>query len=71
MYVVNVDESISPDKLYKTNGVVANWLIYQKHFSPLGKSKDGAWVFAKTELLLEVMEQIPFYLNITRMFDNL
>lgn len=68
MFIVNVDE-LPPEKLYKCNKTIANWLIKEKNFPLLGKSKDGSFVFSKTELLLEVLEGIPFYLNIKKIFS--
>lgn len=68
MYIINVDE-LPPEKLYKCNGLIANWLMKEKNFPLLGKSKDGSFVFSKTELLLEVLEGIPFYLNIKKIFS--
>lgn len=68
MYVLNVDD-LPQDKLYKCNKNVANWLTKEKNFPLLGKSKDGSFVFSKTELLLEVLEKLPFYLNIEKLFS--
>lgn len=67
MYIINVDD-LPQDKLFKCNGVVAKWLMKEKNFPLLGKSKDGSFVFSKTELLLEVLERIPFYIDIKRLF---
>lgn len=68
MFIVNVDD-LPQEKLFKTNGIIANWLMKEKNFPLLGKSKDGSFVFSKTELLLEVLEKIPFYLNIKKLFS--
>lgn len=68
MFVINVDE-LPEEKLYRCNGVVCQWLK-EKNFPVLGKSKKtGEFVFSKTELLLEVLETMPFYLRIGKMFS--
>lgn len=67
MYVTNVD-SLPQHKLYRCNGVVAAWLK-EKNFPVLGKSETGEFVFAKTELLLEVLETMPFYIKIRKILS--
>ncbi len=67
MYVINVD-SLPQEKLFKCNGVIASWLK-EKNFPLLGKSVTGEFVFSRTELLLEVLESIPFYLKISKLFS--
>jgi len=68
MYIVNTD-SLPQDKLYKCNGIIANWLMKEKSVPLLGKSKTGEYVFSKTELLDEVLKNLPFYFNITKIFS--
>ncbi len=65
MYVVNPD-IIKENKLYKTNGIIANWLINSKNIPLFGRGKNGEWYFANTDLLKEVLENIPFYYKITK-----
>jgi len=68
MYVTNVDD-LQQDKLYKCNGLIAEWLMIEKKIPLLGKSKNGQFVFSKTDLLEEVLKGLPFYLNITKVFS--
>ena len=68
MYIINAD-AFPQDKLFKTNGVIANWLIREKNIPLLGKSKTGEYCFSKTELLNEVVLTMPFYLKLTEMFS--
>ena len=68
MFIINVDD-LPQEKIYKCNGIMANWLMKEKNFPLLGKSKDGSFVFSRTELLEEVLFTIPFYLSIGRIFS--
>lgn len=68
MYVTNVDK-IDPEKVYECNGVIAEYLIYQKHISLLSRNqKLGKWYFAKTDNLEKALEEMPFWLNIAKCF---
>lgn len=70
MYVVNPEE-IDVSKLYLCNGVIANWLIYEKHFSPFGQNENKTgWYFAKTEKLDEALKELPMYYRVMKIFDN-
>ena len=64
MYIINSD-NLPPERLYKTNGVIANWLMTQKSM-PLLSRENGSFIFADTELLREVLKDLPFYLRISR-----
>lgn len=63
MYIVN-PESIDSSKLYECNGIIANYLK-ERGFVFLSK-KDGKWIFMKTDKLLEVLSEMPFYYNISK-----
>ena len=63
MYVVN-PEAIDKNKLYECNGIIANYLK-ERGFVFLSK-KDGKWIFMKTDKLLEVLSEMPFYYNISK-----
>ena len=63
MYVNNIN-SFPENKIYRCSGIIANWLIREKNIPLLGKSKNGEFCFSKTDLLEEVLEQIPFYFKI-------
>lgn len=65
MYVLN-PTTIDEKRLYECNGVIANWLIYEKHFPLFGRRKDGKFLFANTEELKKALDSIPFYMNITK-----
>ncbi len=65
MYVVN-PENYPQEKIYSCNGVVANWLITEKHFPLFGKSPMGEFCFVKTDVLIEVLETLPFYLKLSK-----
>jgi hypothetical protein len=66
MYVLNSD-SIPKDRIYWCNGIIANWLIYFKHF-PLLTKKGRIFGFAKTILLEDEIKKLPFYLKVTKCF---
>ena len=68
MYITNVD-TLDQSKLYKCNGIIAGWLMKEKSVPLLGKSKTGEFVFSKTELLDEILNSLPFYFNITKIFS--
>ena len=59
MYVTN-PEVIDKSKLYECNGIVGNYLIYEKHMSLFSRS-EGKWYFVKTEALLKAIEEMPLY----------
>lgn len=67
MYIVNPN-LLNQEKLYVCNGIIANWLMTQKSIPLLSKTDSGEFIFAKTDLLKEVLQELPFYLNITRFF---
>jgi hypothetical protein len=62
VYITNPDK-LPQDKIYWCNGIVAEWLIYEKHFPLL--SKDGRrFGFAKTEKLENVLKDLPIWLRV-------
>jgi hypothetical protein len=66
MYVTN-PQAIDKSKLYVCNGIIANYLIYEKHLPLFSHDKsDGKWYFAKTELLNKAIEEMPFYYNLSK-----
>jgi hypothetical protein len=65
MYVLNIS-TIDPEKYYVCNRAIANWLIYEKSLPLFGRTDKGEFIFAKTEVFKEVIEQIPFYLKVTK-----
>lgn len=64
MYVTNV-KAIDKNKLYECNGIVGNYLIYEKHL-PLFSRSEGRWYFVKTEDLLKAIDEMPFYFNLSK-----
>lgn len=66
MYVTN-PQSIDKSKLYECNGVVGNYLIYEKHLPLFSRDKiQGKWYFVKTEALIKALEEMPFYFNLSK-----
>ena len=63
MFIVNMDEVLG-FKTFSCGKLLADWLIYEKNVPLLGNSKDGKFLFAKTELLLEVLSEMPFYIKL-------
>jgi hypothetical protein len=66
MYITN-PEVVSEDKIYWCNGVISEWLIFQKHL-PLLSKKGRCFGFAKTEKLAEALKDLPFWLKIAKKF---
>ena len=67
VYITNIDDAYPEHRMYKTNKYIASWLI-NRNIPLLGKSKDGRFCFAKTDLLKEVLENLPFYYKIADYF---
>lgn len=66
MYVTN-PEVIDKSNLYECNGIVGNYLIYEKHLPLFSRDKsEGKWYFVKTEALLKAVSEMPFYYNISK-----
>ena len=66
MYVTNV-EAIDKNKLYECNGIVGNYLIYEKHLPLFARDKSvGKYFFVKTEALLKAVEEFSFYYSIVK-----
>lgn len=66
MYVTN-PESIDKNKLYECNGIIANYLIYERNIPLFSRDKSqGKWYFAKTDALLKALEEMPFYCNLSK-----
>ncbi len=68
MYVLNVMKHFDPEKVYKCNHFIKDWLIYAKYLSLLGQSEEGYWLFARTNQLKKALDEMPFYL---KMVDTL
>lgn len=68
MYVINAEKSMP--KVYKCNGLIANWLIMQKSIPLLEREDAETWLFADTDLLREVLEDLPFYLKVGSAITN-
>ena len=66
MYILNPD-SIPKEKIYWCNGIISNYLIFTKHF-PLLTKKGRMFGFAITNLLEDVVRELPFYLKVTKCF---
>jgi hypothetical protein len=65
MYIVNLEEmGLSEDRIFKCNGVIANYLIETCGVPALGEMENGTHVFMKTELLDKCLEMMPFYYKI-------
>lgn len=66
MYVTN-PKSIDKSKLYVCNGIIANYLIYEKHLPLFARDKSACqYFFVKTEGLLKAVEELPFYYRIAK-----
>lgn len=66
MYLTNV-EAIDKNKLYECNGIIANYLIYERHLPLFSRDKsEGKWLFVKTDALLKAIEEMPFYFNLSK-----
>jgi hypothetical protein len=66
MYITN-PEVISEDKIFYCNGIMSEYLIYQKHL-PLFCKNGRKFGFAKTEELEKALREIPFWLKCTKVF---
>lgn len=66
MYITNPDE-LAGDKIYWCNGLIAEWLIFEKHF-PLLCRQGRLSGFAKTKELEEILKSLPFWLRVTKIF---
>jgi hypothetical protein len=66
VYITNPEE-FGKEKIYWCNGVVGEYLIYEKHLPLL--CKDGrCFGFAETDALKLALEQLPFWLKIVKKF---
>lgn len=66
MYVTNPQVIPKEDKFY-CNGVLANWLIYEKHF-PIFAKENRRFVFIKTKELEEVLRTAPYWIKVACIF---
>jgi hypothetical protein len=66
VYILNPD-TIPKEKIYWCNGIIGNFLIFEKHF-PLLTKKGRMFGFAKTDSLEKAILELPFYLRVTRCF---
>jgi hypothetical protein len=62
MFIKNIDK-MDQDKLFRCNSFIANWLIYKKHISLMGRN-DDVWYFAKTKELEEALKDKNIILSI-------
>lgn len=70
MYIVNLPDSDIPDeKIFKTNGVIASWLIETCKIPLLGRGKNGEYCFMKTDALINYLMIIPFWFDVTGKFS--
>lgn len=66
MYIVN-PEILDESKYFVCNGVIAEYLIYEKHLPLFSRKKEmGKWYFAKTDALLKAIDEMPFWLNLSK-----
>ena len=65
MYILN-PSIINKDKLYSCNGIVAEWLIYEKKFPLFARGEQGEFLFVKTTELTLALDSIPFWLKIKK-----
>jgi hypothetical protein len=68
VYVINGKEW-GEEKIYKCNGLIANWLIYEKNI-PLFSQDKKFYYFARTKTLEEALKDLPFYYNIAKIFHE-
>jgi hypothetical protein len=70
LYILNVDQlSIPKDKLYKTKSeIIADWFITRCRIPLLGKTKDGEFVFMRTEWVEECIKLIDYWYDPTGLF---
>jgi hypothetical protein len=66
MYVLN-PEVISESKIFYCNGIIANWLMFEKSF-PLLCRKGRLFGFMKTDVLNEILNGLPFWLRVSKVF---
>ena len=64
MYILN-PSIINKDKLYSCNGIVAEWLIYEKKFPLFARGEQGEFLFVKTKDLEKIISEIPFHLKLS------
>jgi hypothetical protein len=64
MYITK-PETVGEDRVYWCNGLVSEWLIYEKHF-PLLTKKGNSYGFSKTKILEDTIEKLPFWLKVVR-----
>jgi hypothetical protein len=66
MYIKNI-ENIPEKKVYTCNGLIASYLIYQKHM-PLLSRKEKTWYFYKTSKLEKALKEMPFWYKVACKF---
>lgn len=66
MYITN-PESIPKNKIYFCNGIISEWLIYQKKL-PLLCKNGRQFGFMKTDALEKALKELPFWLKVTKIF---
>jgi hypothetical protein len=66
VYVIN-PEALPKDDVFWCNGILGEWLIFEKHF-PLFCRKGRHFGFAKTKELEDVLKELPLWLKCTKVF---
>ena len=66
MYIINGKEW-DENKIYRCNGIISNWLIYEKHLPLFSQDKaTRSYYFARTEALENALKEMPFFYNIAK-----
>ena len=66
MYVIN-PKIIPKNRTFSCGGVIANWLIYTANI-PLLSRNGREFIFAKTDALSKVLNDMPFWMKVMRKF---
>jgi hypothetical protein len=66
VYITN-PEVIDKNKIYFCNGIIGEFLIYQKNL-PLFCKKGRLFGFSKTDALEKALKELPFWLKCTKVF---
>lgn len=65
MFIKNLQGLNVP--IYRCNSFIGKYLVNERSI-PLLSIEDSKWCFAKTALLDEVIESMPFYLKVLDIF---
>lgn len=63
--ILNPDESLSEDKIYKCNKIIARYLIYDKGF-PVLWTNGKRYYFSITDNLKDALCNMPIFLDIVK-----